>query len=472
MSTSAIGSASAPPMKIQGLGSGLKTEEIISELMSIERRPLTRLQEEQSLQQAQASALRNLQSSLQSLALSASEMGSSALFGTSQTVSSSEPSRIGASTSGPGAAIGGYELEVSKLASAAQRTFAFKSPAAADAISIDGHELKLAAGASITELVNAINADSEATVYAAATNSETVVLSNRATGSGVSFIEVSDPGGALTEKAGTAREGRDAEYSLDGVAGSSSSNTLTEVIPGVTLTLNALTSAGPVTIDVAPPAPETSKIKAQVQAFVKQYNSTLEAIEHEVSTKPPAGLQAQAEARSSRLFGDTELFGLLASMRKAIYTPISELPAQMSSLASIGVNTGAAGPGIPSQASIEGKLTIDESQLEEAIKTDPSGVQKMLKQWSSSFEGALNVYAEAGSGTLASRIGSDESESSHISQQITSLTEALAVHQQALEARYVALETAMSKISAQGSWLAGQFASLQSSSSARSGSLG
>jgi flagellar hook-associated protein 2 len=462
MSTSAIGSSSAPPLKIQGLGSGLKTEEIISELMSIERRPVTRVEQEQTLQQAQETALRGLATSLQSLAFSAGELKSPSLFGEAQTVTSSESSRVSASILGTGAAIGGYEVEVTQLAAASQRTFAFKSPEAEQTLSIDGHEVKLSAGESITELVDSINTDSESSVYAAAVNSETIVLSDRATGNtGSGFIEVSDPSGTLTEKAGTAKEGRNAEYSIDGVPGSASSNTLTEAIPGVTITLSALTTTGPVTINVAPPAPETTKITEQVKAFVKQYNSTLEAIEHEVETKPAAGLQAEAEKPAGRLFGDTELTGLMASMRQAIYTPVEGLPATMSSLASIGVSTGAASGASPySQSAVEGKLTIDEAQLQEAVKSNPAGVQKMLQQWGTSFEGLVNAYAEPGAGTLASRVSGDESEASYMSQQITTLTESLAVRQQGLEARYVALETAMAKISSQSSWLAGQLASL------------
>lgn len=472
MSTSAIGSATAPPMKIQGLGSGLKTEEIISELMSIERKPLTHVEEERAVQKAEQTALQGLQSSLLSLALNAGELKSPTLFADSQAVASSEPSRVGATASGSGAAIGGYEVEVKQLASAAQRTFTFKSPTAAESLSIDGHEVKLTAGESIAEFVDSINADSEGSVYAASVNDETLVLSNRSTGkTGASFIEVSDPGGTLTEKAGTAKEGRDAEYSVNGVTESSASNTLTEAIPGVTLTLNALTPTGPVTIDVAPPAPETSKIKEQVQAFVKQYNTTLEAIEKEVTTKPPAGLQAQAEDPTGLLFGDSELTSLTTAMRQAIYTPLSGLPAQMSSLANIGVSTGAASGSSPySQSAVEGKLTIDEAALEEAIKTNPTGVQKMLEQWGASFESTINAYAEPSAGTIASRISSEESESEYLSQQITTLTESLAVRQQSLEARYVALETAMSKLSSQSSWLKSQLASLPSESELSSSS--
>ncbi len=98
-----------------------------------------------------------------------------------------------------------------------------------------------------------------------------MVLSTRETGAtGAGFIAVTDPGGTLVEQAGLAKEGQNAEYTIDGVAGSSASNKLTSAIPGVTLELKALTTTtGPVTVDVQPPGPSASKIVAQVQAFVK-----------------------------------------------------------------------------------------------------------------------------------------------------------------------------------------------------------
>lgn len=461
MSTEPIGGA-APPIKFTGLGSGLKTEEIIQALMAAEREPMVRASEEQLLQQDQTHALQKIQSSLQQLVFSASEMGSLTLFSSSQTVSSSEPTRVEASlTAGAGAGTGGYEVSVSRLASSAQRTFAFASPESEDTVTIEGHEVKVAAGASIEALVKAINSDGEATVYAAALNSETVVLSNRETGStGSTFIAVSDPGGTLTEVEGTAREGRNAEYAIDGVAGSSASNTLTEAIAGLTLTLKAATGAEPVTVDVAAPEVATGQIEAQVEAFVAQYNSTLEAIQGEVSTKPPAGLAARVQAGTGTLFGDIELSGLLTSMRQSIYAPVSGLPAEMSSLESIGVSTGAPSGSSPySQSAVEGKLTIDKSTLSEAIKANPAGVEKMLRGWAARFQEAVGPSSEPG-GTIASRISGEESQRTYLGQQITTMNEMLAVRQRALESQFSALEAVLARNSSQSNWLAGQLAAL------------
>lgn len=465
MSTEAIGS-NAPPLKFTGLGSGLKTEEIIDALIGAERQPVIRMTEEEAIQAAQERALRSLQGSLQQLSFSAGELSSATLFATSQSVSSSEPAKVGASVSS-GAGVGGYEVNVTKLANSAQRTFTFKSPEAEDTITIDGRETTLKAGGSIGELVNAINANSESTVYAAAVNGETLILSERETGAqSEGYIAVSDTAGALTEKVGAARPGQNAEYTIDGVAGTSKTNKLTEAIPGVTLTLSAVTTvSGPVTIDVSPPEPDVSKIVEQVKSFVSQYNTTLESLEKETSTKPSTNIQFAAESGEGTLFGDFELTSLIGSMREAVYTPAEGLPEEMSSLASIGVSTGAAsGESHYSQSAVEGKLTIEDAKLEEAIRKDPEGVQSMLSSWGASFQKTLNAYAEPG-GTISGRIEGDEAGVSYLGRQVTTMNEMLAIRRQSLEAQYVALESVMSRMKSQSSWLAGQIASLPSVSS-------
>jgi flagellar hook-associated protein 2 len=294
-STTSVGSsftsADGSLFNVSGLASGLNTDEIITELMSIAREPVVRLTHEQTKLNAQQQQLTTIQTSLRQLSQAAFELGSPVLFDTVQTISSSDPTEVSATaTAGGGAAVGGYELQVSQLASAAQRTFSFLSPTSDQTLTIDGHPFTIAAGESAGGLAAAINADPTATVYAAATNSETIVLSDRATGdTGSGFIEVADPGGSLSEVAGKAKQGQNAEYTLDGVAASSTANTLTGAVAGVTLELKALTTGtGPVTIDVAPPAPSTSAIATQVKSFVELYDSTIGAIQTQLTTKPPA----------------------------------------------------------------------------------------------------------------------------------------------------------------------------------------
>jgi flagellar hook-associated protein 2 len=457
VSSLSVGSSAGSPLTITGLASGLDTTAIISALMGVERQPVTRLTNEQARLQAQQHQLQSIQSSLRQLAFAASEFSLPSLFESSQAVTSSEPSRVSAASS-MGAGVGGHEVEVTQLANSAQRTFAFTSPAAEEAITIDGHEYKIKAGASAKELASSINSDSTATVYAAVLESGTVVLSSRKTGTtGAEFIKVLAPGGMLSEKAGTAKEGKNAEYKVDGVAGSSASNTVTNAIAGVTLTLNGLTPSGPVTINVQAPGPSASAVEAQVQSFVKLYNSTIEAIQKQLNTKPPAKAQTSTEGT---LFGDHDLSSLLGRMRQTMYEPIAGLPAEMASPANAGIGTGAAsGAGGASQSAVQGLLTLNAAKLTEMVQSNPSGVQTMLQRWSQNLQGTINIAAEPG-GTLDTRITGDGTQITQMGRRITVMNEMLAQRQKALQATYARLEGVISKNTSQATWLSGQSAQL------------
>jgi flagellar hook-associated protein 2 len=459
------------PLSVSGLASGLNTSQIISSLLAVEREPVTRLTNEQTTVEGQETELQSIQSSLTQLSFGAQELGSPVLFNTTEAVSSSDPVQVSATTS-TGAAVGGYEVEVTQLANAGQRTFTFKSPAAAEAITIDGQEFEIPAGGSIQSFVSKINSDSKATVYAAAPNSDTLILSTRATGAtGPGFIAVSDPGGALVEQSSLAKEGRDAEYSVDGVSGSSTSNTVEDAIPGVALSFKALTT-DPVTVVVEPPTPNKSAIVSQVQSFISLYNSTVTAIETQLATKPPSDPVSTAEMQTGTLFGDPELMGLLNGMRQSIYNAQSGLPKEMSSLADIGVSTGApTGTGVVSKSAIEGQLKLNTEELESAIESNPAGVEQMLHRWSTAFQTLVNAEALPG-GNLEERIDSDGAQVTQLTNSIAAMNEAIAVHQKSLEAQFAAMEAAVSRNQSQSSYLSAQLASLNGESSSSSSSSG
>jgi flagellar hook-associated protein 2 len=463
MSTSGLGlnSSSAAPITVTGLASGLETTKIIEALMSSERAPVKHLTNEQFKLGAEESQLQGIQSKLQQLSLVASEFSLPSLFDSSQSVTSSEPQRVSAASSA-GAGVGGYEVEVTQLANSAQRTFSFATPPSEQAITIDGQEFTLKEGESAQELASAINANSKASVYAAVLTTGAIVFSDRATGdTGSGFINVS--GAALTEVAGTAKEGKNANFVVDGVEGESASNTVTDAIPGVTLTLGGLTPSGPVTIDVQPPGPSSNVVEAQVQSFIKLYNSIVEEVQTQLQTKPLAKSASKTEYESGILFGDAELTSLLDGMRETMYEPIEGLSSEMSSLFDIGVSTGSAtGSGTSSQASLEGLLTLEPVKLSEALKTNPAGVEKMLQQWSQKLQTQVNAAGEPGGG-LEARINGDSAQVSQLTIQINTMNELLAHREKALQATYAALEGVISRNTAQSTWLTQQEESLSKS---------
>lgn len=448
-----------PPIKFEGVGSGLHTQEIINALMAIERRPLHRLEAEKTVLEAQEQALSGLRTALQSLSLATEELRSPLLFQTVQTATSSDPSVVGATLTGT-APPGAYTLVVSQLATAAQRSFSFKSPTAETAITIEGHELKVRAGETLGELAAAINGDSELKLLAATSGTETLVLSERETGlqSG-SYITVSG-GTVLTEVTGSAYAGSNATYSINGKEGSSRSNVLTEAIAGVTLTLSGLTPTTGVTVTISPPEPDSKQVVEAVKSFISAYNTVLQTVDGELNTKPKPNLAAEAEYRKGTLFGDAELLGMEASLRQEIYTPIPGLPSTLSNLSQIGVSSGQpSGTAPPSQSAIEGRLSLEEGKLIQALRANPEGVHKLLVEFATRFGNLIEGYAGP-AGTLSARIGGDEGQVRSLGAAATQLEETLELRQHQLEARFLAMETTVGRLKSQDAYVTAQLAKL------------
>lgn len=461
MSTGSI-STNGSTISFSGLASGLDTSSIIQALLAAEKAPITHLTDQQEALTGEQAEIGKLQTTLQELSFQAFEFTLPSLFEGTQTASSSEPARVSASITS-GAGIGGYEVNVTQLAASAQRTFAFTAPGGEGAVKVDGREYQFKAGTTAKELAAEINADGKGTVYAAAENEATIVLSSRETGASEGgFIDLEEGGGVLAEKAGTAKEGRDAEYTVDGVEGKSRSNVVTEAIPGVTLTFAALTPAGPVTIAVQPPAPNVAAIQKQLESFVGLYNSTVEAVQTQLTTKPVSNPQNASERGTGALFGDPILTGLLAEMRQTMYETIEGTSADMSSPLSLGVSTGAATGGTSSNGSIEGLLKLDPEKLASAIAADPEGAKTMMAKWATRFQQVVSAVSGP-TGSLTDRVEGDAEQVRELKERISSMNEILAMRQKALEQTYAELEAVISRNSAQSSWLTGQVSSLEKS---------
>ncbi len=460
--------SATPPINIAGISSGLDTTSIISQLMAIEAQPRQQLAKQQTIEQSTRSVLQSFQSQLKSVSAAAQALHSPTLFTQTQAVESSDQTKLLASTAS-GAGVGGYQVAISQLANSAQRTFSFTSPATAGTLTIDGHATALAAGASIQDVVSAINSDSGATVYAAATDSGTLVLSSRTTGdTGSGFIAVSDATGSLIEQTAKAKQGKNALFTVDGVAGSSSSNTVTNAIAGVSLSLKGITTtSGPVTVTVGAPGADVAAIKQALQSFVTTYNSTVDAIRTKLTEKSVPNATTTSDQQKGQLFGDDDLSSVLDQLRQAIYTPIAGLPDGMNSLADLGISTGDPSSAV-SQDALDGKLTLDATKLSAAIAANPNGVRDLLTGssgttpttgWAQSFQSIVDAASAVG-GTLEDRIDGENATIKDMTSRIADWDQRLTLRQQTLQAQFTAMETALSQSQQQGQWLTGQLAAL------------
>jgi flagellar hook-associated protein 2 len=445
------------PLQVTGLASGLNTNAIVQALMQANQQQVTNLTNQQSALNAKNAQLTSIQTALQTVAADAQALMDPSLFAQTQTVTSTNSTLVGATaTSGKGAVEGGYQVGVTQLANSAQRTFTFTSPAAADTVTIDGQQISLGAGASAQDLVNAVNTNSNLDVWATTTSSGTVVLSERNTGQQTgSYIQVSDTQGSLTEQASLAQAGQNAQYTVNGVAGTSASNTVTTAIPGVTLSLNGLTtSSGTVTVNVAAPATNTQGIQTALQQFIKDYNAAITQIQTQLAQKP-----SSTDPTQGTLYGDPGLNDLLSHMRTAMYTPGSGLPTSMSSLLNIGVSTGASSGQGPSQSTLAGDLTLNVTTLTAALQSNSSGVHQVLSSWANSFSSLVNAQAGPG-GAMFTRMQDDNTQVSNLATQISNLNAVNAQKEKALVKQFSAMEAALSQSQSVSVWLTSQINAL------------
>ncbi|HYW28713.1 MAG TPA: flagellar filament capping protein FliD [Gaiellales bacterium] len=467
------GSSSASPLfNISGLASGIDTNSIVSQLMLIERQPQVRLQNQQTVEQARQQALRDVNTRLSNLQDAIAALRDPGTWGDQQSVDSSDPTHVTAIRTG-GAAAGGYQISVTRLARAQQLT----QGTSASSASADGTltiavgsgtsvDVSLSAGDSLQAVADKVNGSSGSPVYATVVNGK-LVLSSKATGAAntisVTGSSAADFGFAESQSA------QDASYSIDGVSKTSSSNTVTDGLAGVSFTLKGVTSS-PVSLTIGAPGPDTAGIQAKVQAFIDQYNSTIDFVQSKLTEKPVTNANNNADRAKGVLYGDSGLQDLLANLRSAVATPVSGRPSNLSMLSQVGVSTGAAvGTGALNQDSIAGKLTLDSAALTTAL-TNSFADTKALFTNSSGTDSSLGMgqrlnalvdgMTNASTGILTARINDEQSTIDDLKRQSDDMNVRLTAKEASLRAQYTAMETALAQAQSQGQYLSSQLARL------------
>jgi len=441
-------------IQFTGLASGLDTEAIITQLMAVERQPRTRLTLRQVAAQAQSDSLGAIRTKLTSLTLATTGLSSAALWAPTQSVDTTDATKVTARRTG-GAGPGGYQVEVTSLASSEQRTFTLGDTSSPSTLTLNGIDVAVPAGADVDAVAAAINAKSDAPVFAVNVNGS-LVLSSKKTGKDFGFTVSGDA--PLT--AGNVKAGADAVYTVDGVAQTSPTNVVANGIPGVELTLRAPTTS-PITVNVGTPAPDRAQTIAAVKTFVSAYNDAVTKLRAELTEKRVANPATAADAQKGDLFGDPLLSSVLDDMR----TVISGTTVGGKALADIGISTGTATGGAATADSIDGKLTVDEGALAAALDADPAAVQKLLggitdtPGFAQAFTAKLSPVTRA-DGLLQSRLDAAASSIATIKDQLDDMDRRLAMREDHLRKQFSALELALQRSQAQSTDLASRLASL------------
>ena len=313
-------------------------------------------------------------------------------------------SSVATATASAAAKNSSYSLTVTSLANTATGSFDQSYSASTSIVSAAGGDVTVTIGTgasqvvvtktvtastTLQDLVNSFNADSTAAskVVASAVNIGTssspdyrLVFSTLNSGTTEGTLALSSTTAELT--ASTINQATDAEFSIGGIGTSitRSSNTISDIISGVTL---SLVDTGTTTITVANDADKTS---TQIQEVVDSYNEIVKFIAENNTIE-----------RVNTTAGSTNVFGKLAktkvddqflsTFRTEVAAVESTLGTAVTKLSQIGIITNRYDGSLIFNT--EGSATGEDFKT--AVANDPTGVADILNQFADETAGVDGI---------------------------------------------------------------------------------
>jgi flagellar hook-associated protein 2 len=455
-------------LRVGGLSSGLDTNTLIDALMTFERRPLVLVEERKTELETQRSLFQDLNTKLVALRDAAAaidnltpDLGSPAATEEflAYTATSAREDVLTA-TASTAATPGTTEITVNELARAARHgssafsdeTVSIATPGdtidithgGADPISITVG----AAGASLLDLRDLINSDMNnggevrASVIFDGTGHRLLIAG---TSPGlVNDVSVAttipgEGGGAFFD-ATVSSGSSDAKLEAYGIPVTRDSNSIVDLIPGVSLELLSADIGVPVQVQVSR---NDEEIESKVQGFIDAYNDVVDFLERN------ARYDAASEV-AGPLLGDATIRSIEQRLQRTVVNQYEFAANPFVSLGQMGVEFGA-----------DGKFTLDAEQLQEALTTDASSVRQLLSGdgVNPGIATALSeiidpmVDPDPALGTIRIRTDGFDDRISAFDIQIERLELRLEQREQLLVQRFTQLETLLAQIQNQGSAL-------------------
>ncbi len=434
---------------VSGLVSGLDTSTIVSQLMQVEAAGQTRIKSRMAAEQSSVKSLQDLNTKLAALATTAEKLGKATEWNPVSTTSSSDKVTV---TGGPAATIGAVSFTVGRLAQAHAAAFT-NSAQMTDTVTSGSTKVKLdlldgtaareidTGDGTLAGLVRGINAAGtgiQASTVKLDDGSYRLRVSSSTTGAASDFTLTNLDDSALLGGA-TVTAGQDAEITVGSDVLHSASNTFTETVNGLNITLGPGAPLGtPVDVTVAR---DTTALTTSVKGLVDAVNAAMAEIDK--ITGYNAGTK-----KSGALAGDTAVRALRTALLNSVY------PGDGGSMAGVGLQTDR-----------YGKLVFDETKFKTALSADPTAVTAAFaKTTTDGFAARVQTVTKAASdsidGTITTTIKGRNAGITRLQQSIEDWDQRLALRRDTLTRQFTGLETALNRMNSQSSWLAGQLNAL------------
>jgi flagellar hook-associated protein 2 len=461
-----------PSLRLPGIGSGLDTDSIISQLMALEKRPVTLLQQKSDTLTTQANAWRDVNSRLLNLQNRLADLRNNSIWDARKatlgdpsvaTVTVSSSAALGTHSITTAMPQGTRWLSVRNIANpdaALNRTGTIRINSSG---ANNGKTIDIVGTDTLRSIVSKINADPtlgltaelvqvgtsyrlQVTSAAGAANDFT--LSDQS-GTVASYLQILSSGGNAGVKLQTAS---DYQLTIDGTTTTSTTNVFKNVLPGVDVTVLKATTA-PVVMTVDRDADKAVKA---VKEFVDQYNSVVDFLDSQTS------YDAKTK-KAGTLFGESLVRSIQGALDQRLTSPVSAVADEYELLSQVGVTM----EKFSSGGNLSRKLTFDESKFRAALAANPNAVKDLFTLNSGSNKGIavrteewLKDYTSTG-GLVLSQAASLDKTISQVKDQIDRWnTQILPIKEERLRRQFNALDVAMSQIQSQGQWLSQQILSL------------
>jgi flagellar hook-associated protein 2 len=416
-------------------------QSVLNRAVAIAQIPITALQNSDATVLSKENLLGQLQTTVQALATSLSSLG--AMASTRALSATSSDSSVVSATDTGAATPANYTINsvTSIAAAASEHSLASYSDSTTIPVSSTGnmalvvgsqtYQIALTGGANnLAGLAQQINLQNAGVTASVLTTAGADYLSLSASSTGATTLQIiDDPGGANTQWLTNTNQGADAEFHLNGIDVKQPSNTVNNVIPG--LTFNILdTSDTPVTLSLAS---DPSQLTSALQTFVANYNSLRTA------------LNAQEGPAAGALSGDTSVIQLEDAMRRLTAytssTPGSPNSGSIQSLSDLGITFSSNGQATLDPTVVSG---LSDSQLSDALNFVGSatsglgGLSQTFQQFSDPTDGLIRVEANGYAKT-------DQS----LQSQISTLTSRMTIMQKNLASQLSIADAAIAELQSQ-----------------------
>ena len=445
---------------IFGISSGFDTASLVEKLIALQARPMDLKLAQVQAKETKLEAFQSLRTKLQTFQSTLNAMNTASRF----TVNSAEFTvtagtgnvlSVAASSS---ASPGTFDITVNALAQEttllADDGFAASTEKVPSGlgpanttyhvdITIGGFTttVDLNATDTVQDVVDAINASPGLDVTASiidegigATPFKIVIQGNTAgTANAVTAVDIwRAPAGVghVTEIDFTeVQEAADAEVIVDGITFTRNSNTISDIITGVTLNLESLGS-GTLTI-----SPDNTAIAGNVQDFVDAFNELVAFIDEQTEFNPET-------FTTGILFGNTAVQSLETTLRRIVSGPVTGVIGNFEFLSQIGITT-----------QNDGTLFLDDVVLDQAITSDLTNVVELFTSTNgviTQLESRVDLLLDSSQkGPLTSELDSLTKSIDDLNDTLLRMDDRLELFEKKIRQEFINLEIILGRLDAQ-----------------------